>query len=97
MRKKIQVESSEIYCDVCEKKWTDFFKYNCSQCGRDLCGKCAKWHPYQDGDYPEKFCPECWKICEPFIQKIREKEQEHDEEIDNIEQEMREAIKEITK
>ena len=92
MRKQKTVRKEQIFCDVCEKENTDFFQFTCSMCRKDLCRDCHIDHPYEGGDGPQRFCPSCFEICKPFIERIRVREEEQSKEIEAIEDEMAQAV-----
>ena len=94
MRKEKSSTVEEIYCDECGELNTDFFKPQCCMCHCDLCLLCCITHPFEDGDYPNKYCSKCWKICEPYIEKMKKEEDECDKKIEIIENEMTKACKE---
>jgi hypothetical protein len=55
----------EIYvCDVCKKETRNFKQ--CAICERLMCydisGKCFYSDPHCSGDYPDYYCPICYKL-----------------------------------
>ena len=92
MRKQKETTTEQIFCDVCEKEYLGFFQYQCCMCRKDLCMDCRIDHPYEGGDYPQRFCPSCFEICKPFIERIKVREEEQYKEIEAIEEEMKQAI-----
>ncbi|MBE3039692.1 MAG: hypothetical protein IMZ62_12890 [Chloroflexi bacterium] len=80
-----QKSVTEYFCDWCGTRIHDSYLslHACDWCGRLACDKCRTgWQTIGDGDYPERCCPECWKIGEPHRAKV-----EQLEELEEAEQE----------
>jgi len=67
----------EYYCDICEK----IAKNKCYLCGIDICNKHTVFDDRCSGDYPDKYCENCWNIGEKYRKKIQEIEDEAYEKI----------------
>ena len=79
-------------CDFCGNG-TEHHRV-CSICGRDLCSDCTKFDPRNIGDYPEKFCINCFQIGQKYIDQINIEQEKFDALIERLEQEWRDdAIK----
>jgi len=105
IKKSIQtkeITSVQIFCDRCgEEIRSTYGSKICPMCGRNVCSKCG--HFYESdilvpdsfyGDYPEIVCKECWKIGEPFIKKIKEKEEEFEDLKEKLLEEWKNKCKE---
>lgn len=73
--KKIRIVKEKIeerFCDECGKPAS----HQCHFCYKDLCGymsnKCAVQDDNDDSDDPDYYCKKCWKIGEPYREKIDE-------------------------
>jgi len=91
MRKKEQVEVTEIYCDICGSE-SGYFERSCQICRRDLCEKHQHW---EDNDGHDVYCLECWKIGEPYRQQIEVIREDCDDRIEGLEKAWREKAREI--
>lgn len=81
-------------CDLCKKGYRHGSV--CSICGRDICTNCTKFDPRDMGDYPSKYCNECFDIGEKYLERISVEEEKHETVIATIEEEWRdEAIKAV--
>ena len=86
---KMHVKTVDItVCDFCkkERKVT-----KCKICDRDICTygyypeHCAKADPTDDGDYPDKYCPICFKLrFETYREEINQIEEEAFNKEDNV-------------
>ncbi len=94
---KVEVDREETIrfayqCDLCGKISTH--KRFCCICSRDICSDCTKFDPRSYGDCPDKYCLDCFKIGEKYIDRMNEEEKRHDSVIEEIDQEWRdEAMK----
>ena len=74
--KKIIVEN--YYCDICGDKAEDSWgnPYICRICHRNICNKhLIRDDSWDSGDYPDKYCKNCWDIGKKYrdeIEKIKE-------------------------
>lgn len=91
MRKKIQIEIEERYCDICGSK-SGYFKRSCQICRRDLCEKHQHW---EDQDGHDVYCIECWKIGEPYRKQIEIIREDYDNRVEGLEEAWREKAREI--
>ncbi len=57
----------------------------CFICGRDICEDCTVHDDRTFGDYPTKYCKECWDIGEEYRNKMRDLQIECDEKTENLE------------
>lgn len=81
-------------CDLCKKGYKH--GSNCSICGRDICSSCTRHDPRDIGDYPSKYCSECFAIGEKYLEQIKVEEEKHETAIATIEEEWRdEALKAV--
>lgn len=86
MKKEQEVKSikTEWYCDVCGNIDAN---YRCKCCSKDMCYHCSISDDREMGDRPDQYCKSCWKIGEPFRQKINDIKEEaykKEEELDNL-------------
>lgn len=91
MRKKIQTEVEEIYCDICGSN-SGYFKRSCKICRRDLCEKHQHW---EDQDGHDVYCLECWKIGEPYRKQIEVIEEDCYSRMEVLKKDWREKAREI--
>jgi len=90
---KEEVIKYSYICDICGKG-TEHHRV-CSICGRDLCSSCTKFDPRDMGDYPDKFCGQCFEIGQKYLDRIGiEQEKWRDEAMKaaNIDKEKRGQI-----
>lgn len=91
---KEEIIKYSYVCDICGKG-TEHHRI-CSICGRDLCSSCTKFDPRDMGDYPEKFCDQCFNIGRKYLDRFSVEQEKFDTLIEEIEQEWRdEAIKAV--
>lgn len=69
-----------ITCDICGEKMSR--QKTCHLCGRDICEKCGIYDPNDMGDYPTRYCKECWEIGEYYREKISILQIEFDEKVE---------------
>lgn len=76
------IETTRCYCDLCGKE--SFLV--CPKCGRDICS-CCRVLDWRDSfnSFSNFWCQECDKIGGPFIEKIKEENKRHEEEIHELE------------
>ena len=65
------------FCDVCGNEMK-FYKSTCCMCGIDLCSSCIEHEDDYGGDYPDRYCKDCWTV---IGEKYRNKIDELDKEI----------------
>ena len=81
-------------CDLCGKG-TEHHRV-CSICSRDLCSNCTKFDPRDMGDYPEKYCYNCFKVGDKYLRQISIEEEKCETIVEKLEQEWRdEALESI--
>ena len=88
--KKVSVQKVEqsvvtYYCDICNEKIIGFLQ--CSICGRHMCQNHTTFDDKEMGDYPTRYCTECWDIGETFRNRIQVLEDETYMIIDKLEEE----------
>jgi len=66
-------------CDVCGKTLDRVNR--CHICEKDLCYCCTTYDDRDCGDYPTKYCDQCWDIGKPYREKMATIENESDEKI----------------
>lgn len=88
--KKVQ----ETVCDFCNASVPDHGSYgwspSCALCDRDCCKKHNQSDPYDFSDYPSWFCRICIGIKETHESDLEEIESSYQEELDRLEQLMKE-------
>lgn len=93
---KEEVIKYSYICDLCGKEVAHHRV--CSICGRDICSVCTKFGHRDRGDYPEKYCVNCFQIGQKYLDKISAEEEKCEVIVENIEQEWKdEAISAIKK
>lgn len=96
---KIETGKEEVIkyfyiCDLCGNR-TEHHRF-CSICGRDICYDCTKLDPRDMGDYPVKFCNQCFDVGQKYLRRINAEQEKFDVLIEEIEQEWKdEAIKAV--
>lgn len=96
---QIEVSKEEITkylyrCDICGKD--SVHRRVCSICGRDICYDCTRFEPRDMGDYPAKYCIECFDIGKKYLDKISVEQEKFDATVEKLENEWRcEAIKSV--
>jgi len=79
-------------CDICGKGYSN--NRTCSICNADICHGCTRLDPRSIGDYPEKFCIDCFNVGKKYLDLICIEQEKFDVLVENLEQEWRgEAIK----
>ena len=72
---------TKVTCDLCGAGGA----HVCCLCGRDVChGKCVVYDPRDSGDYPSKYCKDCWALGQPYITEIERIELESDAAIEAV-------------
>jgi hypothetical protein len=71
-------------CDLCDSG--DMTERACSICHRDLCKSCRVFDDRDDGDYPDLYCSQCWKIGETYRERIEELQRDCDDDVHDQEQ-----------
>lgn len=75
-------------CDFCDHKNTDKTRFTiCHICKRMVCKgwmeSCVKRDPEEWGDYPDPYCPTCYKLrftkYKKYIDSIRDRADEEEE------------------
>ena len=79
-----KVEVTKVFCDICGGDWYTV----CRACKREICKKHTVKEEDTNSDYSTYYCNECNKIKEPFKLKISEL----DEQVDEIDREMGDAL-----
>jgi len=79
--KKVIIESSvtKYFCDICNTEMQQASK--CYICGKDLCVKCVTFDNRDWGDYPTRYCDNCWLIGETYREEMLKIENDADEKI----------------
>lgn len=78
--REIKYVIKEEFCDFCNTKIKyQYQKKHCCICKSVVCFTCAIATDYDhleadyfSGDYPDFYCPTCWKIGKPYRIKILE-------------------------
>lgn len=90
----MQIESSReevikysYTCDLCGRG--PISQRICSICGRDICSTCTKFDPRDTGDYPAKYCDNCFQIGKKYLEQIRIEEEKFDKKVEELEQKWR--------
>jgi hypothetical protein len=94
-----EISEDHYFCDLCGKGMR--YYGTCSMCGRDICKKCTEYDERDNGDYPNKYCKECWEIGRIFreLEEIvrNEFEMKLEEMLEEIQKQwISEAIKNVT-
>lgn len=77
-----KIRHKKTICDFCDKE----SRYECSLCGRDICYTISdshtKFDPREWGDYPGKYCPDCYEIRYEgaFNEAYNQMQQRHENE-----------------
>lgn len=81
-------------CDLCGK--ASAHRITCSICDRDMCSDCTKFEPRDMGDYPSRYCSDCFNVGTKYLDKISIEQEKFDATVEKLEKEWRdEAIKSI--
>lgn len=81
-------------CDLCGKD--SAHRRTCSICGRDMCHDCTRFEPRDIGDYPSRYCRDCFNVGGKYLDQISIEQEKFDVTVENLEKEWRdEAIKSI--
>lgn len=76
IKKTIDNTVVTTFCDVCGVEMK-FYNQTCCMCGIDLCINCVEHEDCYGGDYPDRYCKDCWTtIGEKYRNKIDELENE---------------------
>lgn len=90
--KKREIDDWRYYCDICGKESR---RGKCHWCNRDLCGDHALLDPTHSGDYPDRYCPDCFPVAMPLLSeratRLFEVEEEFDKKIVSAANEIRKA------
>lgn len=92
-KKIVEIEDKEtiITCDICGSR--TYHERHCKVCQRDICDVHSRFEG--EGDYPSRFCIECWKIGEPFRIKEGEIQIKYEELLEANREEWYKKAKEI--
>ncbi len=92
--KEEHIIEKEIYtCDFCGKEGEI---RTCNLCGKHACwgyrdGRCCKEDPHEIGDYPDTYCPICYKLrYEKYEKEIDQIQLDADDKIETIIQKIKE-------
>ena len=80
--KKVVIEYT-YKCDICGRESKS--QKTCNICGRDICHSCIRTDPRDIGDYPARYCPDCFNIGKKYLAKIAAEEEKHEAVIEEIE------------
>lgn len=70
----------EKYCDFCNGDSV----YKCEICGKDICYNHTVYDPYDNSDYPEKWCKSCFEIGDKYLKQIQKEKEYYDDLVDKI-------------
>jgi hypothetical protein len=88
---------TKCYCDFCFldniKKEVEYDP-KCYICDINICREHTVFDPDDYGDYPTKYCTNCWKIGEPYRIRMKDLEDRADEEIEKESKLWQKAAKE---
>lgn len=95
-----EIEENQILCDFCGKEVDYSYSghQGCEICGRDGCHK----HLHIDNnkwasDFYDAYCHPCWKIGEPFRERLEELEADYYEKRGELNSEWKRLAKENVK
>lgn len=96
MRQKTSktIENIDVVCDVCGNAVTNTFACparQCCMCRHDICHECTVFDDRETGDYPARYCENCWYVGGPFREQQRAAEKQCDKAIDEADMEWAEA------
>ena len=77
-------------CDCCDHESSDRNKFTqCILCKRIICrgwiNSCKKHDPHELGDYPDHYCPICYKLkFEKYEKQFSDLESQYDSDIEDL-------------
>lgn len=82
-----KVKITEYYCDECGEEASDSFgnPYICKICYKNFCNKHIVRDDRHWGDYPDKYCQNCWDIGKKYMDKIKEIDLKSEEDMEEQE------------
>ena len=84
--KTVTVKTRIYVCDECFKTVSDKRLWPCVVCGKLICFDCYIPDERDPGDYPDKYCQNCWDVGQPYRKRMVQLQDICDEAIEKLEE-----------
>ena len=86
MKIKKEERKVEVYSYVCDFCNTEVSTNRvCSICGKNICYEHSNYDPREYGDYPTKYCGDCFNVGKKYLKQIENEENKHNIIIEKLE------------